>query len=64
MLLLPCCAALCSALLLQPVRQMCVNGRQVAPDELAVCDLCDSDDEGTAAPKWRVRKKQHVKVEL
>jgi hypothetical protein len=40
-----------------------VNGRQLAPDELAVCDLCDSDDDGEA-PKWEVRKKQHIKVEL
>jgi hypothetical protein len=43
---------------------MCVNGRQLAPDELAVCDLCDSDDEGAAAPKWQVKKKQHVDVEV
>jgi hypothetical protein len=38
-----------------------VNGRQLVPDELAVCDLCDSDDE-EAAPKWEVRKKQAVEV--
>jgi len=42
---------------------MMVGGRQVAPDELAVCDLCESDDEGAAA-KWQVKKKQQVKVEL
>jgi hypothetical protein len=43
---------------------MRVNGRQLAPDELAVCDLCDSDDEGAAAPKWEVQKKQCVAVDL
>ena len=40
-----------------------VGGRRVAPDEFAVCDLCDSDEEG-AAPKWQVKKKQHVKLEV
>jgi hypothetical protein len=40
-----------------------VNGRQLAPDELAVCDLRDSDDDGEG-PKWEVRKKQAVEVEL
>jgi hypothetical protein len=35
----------------------------LAPDELAVCDLCDSDDEGAAAPKWQVKKKKHVDVD-
>lgn len=43
---------------------MMVGGRQVAPDEFAVCDLCDSDDEGAAAAKWQVKKKQHIKLEL
>jgi hypothetical protein len=40
-----------------------VGGREVGPDEVAVCDLCDSDGEG-AAPKWEVRKKQRVEVEV
>jgi hypothetical protein len=43
---------------------MCVNGRQLARDEFAVCDLCDSDEEGTAAPKWEVQKKQLISVDL
>jgi hypothetical protein len=47
----------------QPVVPLSVNGRQLAPDELAVCDLCDSDDEGGAGPKWEVRKRQAVEVE-
>jgi hypothetical protein len=50
-----CCA-------LQPVRPMTVNGRQLAPDELAVCDLCDSDEDD--APTWQVRKKQQIEVEV
>jgi hypothetical protein len=45
---------------------MTVNGRQLAPDELAVCDLCDSDDEGAgaaaAAPRWQVKKKHQIEV--
>jgi hypothetical protein len=49
---------------LQPVRPMTVNGRQLAPDELAMCDLCDSDDEGGADNKWQVKKKHQIKVEL
>jgi hypothetical protein len=61
----PAAAVLCCAVLpLQPVQPMCVNGRQLAPDELAVCELCGSDEEGAAAPKWQVQKKQHVIVDL
>lgn len=48
---------------LQPIVPLSVNGRQLAPDELAVCELCDSDDED-AAPKWEVRKKQQLEVEV
>ena len=61
-----CCCCCCPAavLLLQPVLPMCVNGRQLARDEFAVCDLCDSDDEGAAAPKWEVQKKQLISVDL
>jgi hypothetical protein len=36
-----------------------VNGREVGPDELAVCDLCD--DEG---PKWKTKKRRVVQVEV
>ena len=57
-----CCC--CCTLLLQPVLPMRVNGRQLAPDELAVCDLCDSDEEGAAAPKWGVQKKQLISVDV
>jgi hypothetical protein len=42
---------------------MTVNGRQLALDELAVCDLCGSD-ENEAAPCWQVRKKQQIEVEV
>jgi len=48
---------------MQPVQPMMVGGRQVAADELAVCDLCESDEEG-AAPKWQVKKKKQIDVEL
>jgi hypothetical protein len=41
---------------------MTVNGRQLAPDELAVCDLCDSDEDD--APTWQVKKKQQIEVEV
>jgi hypothetical protein len=56
-------AALLVPFPLQPVVPLSVNGRQLAPDELAVCDLCDSDDDGEG-PKWEVRKQQQIKVEL
>jgi hypothetical protein len=48
---------------LQPVIPMTVNGRQLAPDELAVCDLCDSDED-EPAPRWQIKKKQQIKVEV
>ena len=58
-----CSAAVLCCVGLQPVRPMCVNGRRVAREELAVCDLCH-DVDGTPVPKWQVNKKQHVKVSL
>jgi hypothetical protein len=38
-----------------------VDGRALGPDELAVCDLCDSD--GEAAPTWQVKKKRTMTIE-
>ncbi|KAI8464321.1 MAG: hypothetical protein J3K34DRAFT_119898 [Monoraphidium minutum] len=45
-----------------------VGGRVVENDEIAVCDLLDSDDEGAGAAgggaaRWEVRKRQAVEVE-
>ena len=45
-----------------------VGGRTVAADEIAVCDLLDSDDEqaggrGGGGARWEVRKRQVVEVE-
>lgn len=44
-------------------RPLKVGGREVRPDEVAVCDLVDSDDDDdAAAPKWEVRKRQAVEL--
>jgi hypothetical protein len=41
-----------------------VGGREVKADEIAVCDLLDSDGEQEgAAPRWEVRKRQAVDLE-
>ncbi len=42
------------------MKPLSVNGRILGPDELAVCDICDSEDE--AERKWQVKKKQHVEL--
>ncbi|GBF89829.1 hypothetical protein Rsub_02533 [Raphidocelis subcapitata] len=42
-------------------RPLKVGGHEVKPDEIAVCDLVDSDDDA-AAPKWEVRKRQAVEL--
>jgi hypothetical protein len=39
-----------------------VGGRALAADELAVCDLAGSDDEGE--PAWQVHKKPALEVAL
>jgi hypothetical protein len=39
-----------------------VGGRALAADELAVCDLAGSDDEGE--PDWQVHKKPALEVAL
>jgi hypothetical protein len=39
-----------------------VGGRALAADELAVCDLAGSDDEGE--PAWQVHKKPALEVEV
>jgi hypothetical protein len=41
---------------------MCVDGREVGRDELAVCDLCGSDDED-ATPKWEIKKKPCIIID-
>jgi hypothetical protein len=41
-----------------------VGGREVKTDEIAVCDLLDSDgEEDGAAPRWEVRKRQAVDLD-
>jgi hypothetical protein len=40
-----------------------VAGRVVGADEVAVCDLLDSGDEGGGDARWEVRKRQAVDVD-
>jgi hypothetical protein len=40
-----------------------VGGRVVGADEVAVCDLLDSGDEGGGDARWEVRKRQAVDVD-
>jgi hypothetical protein len=40
-----------------------VGGREVQRNEIAACDLLDSDgEEGARAPRWEVRKRQAVEI--
>lgn len=43
-----------------------VDGQALQPDQVAVCDLCDSDDaagdHAPAAGKWTVQRKEAIDV--